>query len=637
MIDFRSLHRRAALVGFVFALLFAWACYRPAVTGAFQLDDFSNLGGLSRVSDLDTALDFMISGRAGPLGRPISLATFAAQADSWAQGASAFLEINFLIHLLNAVLVAFCMWRLALQMSIERTRAMNIAALAASAWVLMPLLATASMLVVQRMTTLSATFVLVGLAAYLLARTRIAERPRAAMLGMSISLVLGTLFAMLCKESGLLLPVYILVLEATVLTRPDSIQLKRWRTWQALFLLTPLIVVVAYLGSQLSYADWMVQRRGFTASERLLTEAQLLWVYLSKAVLGLPDKLGIFRGPPSLAQSLFQPLTILATLSWLALAVASIVWRRRYPLAALAVLWFLVGHLLESTVVPLELYFEHRNYLPIVGPLFALSAAVLLAGHRVRIAGLSAIVALIAVNAGFLYMFASLWGEPSSASRHWALRHPDSVRAVTTMATFQLAEEGPLRTLRTIDQFVARNPQHAYLRLQELNLLCRYSSGSDHSSVLQELDRQLGGVDFTFTAGTMLSQLFDAAVATNCPGVNPGTIAALAATLRNNPRYVTEPGYNQFHQKLLASIARYQGDDGAAIDHLRAAIDYRPSSELNMMMVTLLGGQGDFDAARKFIDDARADGPLNPLHAYQWRRDLDGLHIYTEELEKVKQ
>lgn len=637
MIDYRSLRGRAALIGFAFALLLAWTCYRPALNGAYQLDDTSNLGGLSRVSDFDTALDFTVSGRAGPLGRPISLATFAAQADSWADGAAAFLKVNFLIHLLNALLVAFCLLRLALGMSVERSRAMSVAALAASAWVLMPLLATSSMLVVQRMTTLSAMFVLLGLAGYLLARARLVEQPRGAMLGMGSSVIVGTSLAMLCKESGLLLPVYVLVLEVTVLPRPESIQLKRWRSWQALFLLTPLLVILAYLASRASYPDWMVQRRGFTAGERLLTEAQLLWVYLSKAVLGLPDTLGIFRNPPLLASSLLQPLTMLATLSWLVFAVAAVVWRRRYPLAALAVLWYLAGHLLESSVVPLELYFEHRNYLPIVGPLFALSAAVVLASRRLRVVGLSAFIALVTVNAVFLYMFASLWGEPSSTSRHWALRYPDSVRAVMTMATFQLAEEGPLRTLRTIDEFVTRNPQHSYLRLQELNLLCRYATDADHGPTLQQLERDLGDAEFTFTAGTMLSQLFDAAVATNCPGVGPDTIVALATRLRNNPRYVAEPGYNQFHEKLLASIARHKGDDSASIEHLRAAIAFRPSSELNMMMVTALGGGGDFDAARNFIDDARANGPVNPLHAYQWRRDLDGLRAYIEELEKVTQ
>jgi len=635
VIDYRSATGRTALIGFALALLLAWVCYQPALSGAYQLDDFSNLGGLSRVSDFDTALDFTLSGRAGPLGRPIALATFAWQASSWEQGATAFLTVNFLIHLLNAVLVAFCVYRLSICMSTERSKAMMIAALTASAWVLMPLLATSSMLVVQRMTTLSATFVLLGMAGYLVARARIDDAPRRALIGMSASLIGGTLLAMLCKESGLLLPVYVLVLEATVLKRPDTVENKLWRSWQAAFLLMPLLLIVAYLATNLSYPDSVVQRRGFTAGERLLTEARLLWDYLFKTVLGMPSTLGIFQDPPIVAKNLWQPITLLACLSWLSLAAAAIVWRRRYPLAALAVLWYLAGHLIESTVVPLEVYFEHRNYLPIIGPMFGLCGYILLADKQIRIAGVTALAALVLVNAYFLFIFASLWGEPSMASRHWAMRYPDSVRAVTTMATFQLQEEGPLRTLKTIDEFTLRNPQHAYLRIQELNLLCRYAERADHSRVLRHLDRDLPRVDFTYTAGTMLSQLFDATIVTTCNNVNENTVVALANALLSNPRYVADPGFNQFHAKLRAGIARYQGDYEATIEHLRTAISYRPSSELNMMMVTALGGAGDFDAAFKFIDDARAAGPRNPLHALMWRRDLDGLSVYLEELEKV--
>ena len=40
---------------------------------------------------------------------------------------------------------------------------------------------------------------------------------------------------------------------------------------------------------------------------------------------------------------------------------------RRFPLAAFGIVWFLIGHSLESTFIPLELVHEHRNYLPLLG------------------------------------------------------------------------------------------------------------------------------------------------------------------------------------------------------------------------------------------------------------------------------
>ncbi len=54
--------------------------------------------------------------------------------------------------------------------------------------------------------------------------------------------------------------------------------------------------------------------------------------------------------------------------------------RRRYPLLLLAVLFFLVGHSMESTLIPLEMVYEHRNYLPGMLVCLALAAVIVLPG-----------------------------------------------------------------------------------------------------------------------------------------------------------------------------------------------------------------------------------------------------------------
>lgn len=627
---------RLVQIAFLLALVLAWICYQPSLSGTWQLDDRSNLESLQQVSDFDSGLNFVLSGSAGPLGRPIALATFAMQAGSWESGAVDFIRVNLLIHLLNAVLLAFCVFRLSLFLPMSRDRAMSNAALVAGAWVLLPLLATSTMLVVQRMTTLSAMFALLGLGGYLVARARLNDRPQRALLLMSISLIVGTLLSAFCKESGLLLPVLVLTLEATVLQSPGSIARKYWRLWQLAFLGMPLLVILAYLSTIVPYPEVLSLRRGFTGFERLLTEAGLLWVYLGKAIVGHPDSLGIFQDTPPVVRSLLELRTLVAVALWLMLLAAAIIWRRRLPLLALAVLWYLAGHLIESTTVPLELYFEHRNYLPIIGPLFALCSFALLRDGTLQRTALAFVISVSLVNAYFLYVFASLWGEPSMTARYWAMRYPDSVRAVTTLATYQLAEESAIRGAQTLAKFVRGNPQHAYLRIQQLNIACRLAESEDHTALVQELHRRLPDVEFTYTAGTMLSQLFDASVATNCKSVGVDTVASLADSLHKNYRYRHDHQYNQFHHKLLAGIARYSGDSERVLENLRSAIGYQPSSELNFMMVTALVDVGDFAAAHDFISDARRGAPRNPLRAVKWNRDLDELAMYVQELEKQK-
>lgn len=620
--------------GFLAVLVFAWFCYQPAVSGAFQFDDYANLRSLAKVEDLHSALDFIFSGIAGPTGRPLALASFALQADQWEQGASAFLHVNIFIHLLNASLLALCLYQLCLQRSVDREKSEIIAVATASLWTLMPLLAIATLQVVQRMTTLSATFMLLGLFGYLLARARLNNRPMQALILMSVSLFAGTVLATLTKESGALLPAFILVLEATVLQRPANIATRIWSTWKLVFLVLPILLLLIYLASWFDYPEHLLAHRDFNAWERLLTETRVLWIYLAKALLGIPSKLGIYQYPPAVSRSLFDPTAFAAGLAWCVLFVAAIRWRRRYPLFAVAVLWYLAGHLIESTVVGLELYFEHRNYMPIIGPLFALSSCLVLHPKpRWRRFAAVLVSVLAIVNAWFLYSFATLSGDPGLAARFWAKNYPESPRTVLRMATYRLAEEGPEPALKSIESFVSTYPEHSYLRIPQLNLLCQYVPGKDHRPILEHLERQLPTVDYSNTTNGALSELLKTVEKAPCNGVDSATVVKLASTLMNNPRYAIQPVFNQYYYKTLAYVAWRHKDYGAAIEHLRTATEHGQLSDVNVMMVTALGVSGNFDAARQFIDDAEAAGPKNPLKALIWRRDLDRLRKYIHNME----
>ena len=314
---------RLSLVLFLFVLILAWFCYRPALTGGFHLDDAPSLNLVSEITDARSAASFVFAGEAGPIGRPLALASFAMQAGDWSEGAAPFLVVNILIHLLNALLIAYCCVHLAAASGLPRQRAQIIAVSTASIWVLMPLLATASLLVVQRMTTLSALFLLAGLAGYLKARSRLGDKPRAAWAGMSASLVLGTLAATLTKESGALLPLFVMVIEATILAQPRSIPAAAWRRWQAVFLWIPTVAILAYLATRWSYPESVVMIRDFTAWERLLTESRILWGYISTAVIGYPGSLGVFNDDILISRSLLDPATLAALVAWIAALVTA--------------------------------------------------------------------------------------------------------------------------------------------------------------------------------------------------------------------------------------------------------------------------------------------------------------------------
>lgn len=624
-------------LGVVALLVAGWLVYRPALSGTFLLDDHANLSDLRIIDDARSALHFVFTGNAGPLGRPLALASFVPQARAWGVDATPFIRVNILIHLLNGLLVFLFARQLGRVLLPRHADLLSLAFATTALWLFMPLLASSSLLIVQRMTTLSATFVLCGLNAYMAARTRIDTNPRSALAGMSIALLLFTLFAALTKENGALLPAFALVTESVLLRAPRSLPAIRWNVWRGVFLITPSLVIVALLLARIPYADELAARREFTAGGRLFSEARILWEYLVNAFVAPAAELGPFHESRRVGAPLSEPLTLAAVIAWTAVVAAALRWRKQYPVAAFAVFWFLAGHLLESTTVPLELYFEHRNYLPIFGPVFALCYFVLQVARRYRVIARVALAAYAVLNAGVLFGVTSMWGSPLLAATLWHTQDPTSVRAATNLASRQLAEMGPDTAVSTLRKFADDAPRHAYIRIPELNLLCMMAPDQDHSNLVRYLDDRLASVAFSLTTGEMLDQLLTTAVNGRCESVSPDTVAGLARTVLENPRYGGSIRYNQFHHMLMARISRASGDTEATLHHLARAIDTKPSDDLNMMTVTTLVEAGRYDQARDFIEKADDTVSHHPLRRLNSKRYLEELLAYVNEAEKLAQ
>lgn len=631
-----SSKRRIAALVWCGVLAIAWIAYAPALGGVFLLDDASNLAGLAAIEDGRSALNFVLSGHAGPLGRPLALATFVPQAAAWEHGAEPFLAVNILIHLGNACLLLWVLYRLTAARCDRAGDPLLVACTAAGLWLLMPLLASSSLMVIQRMTTLSACFVLLGLAGYLSARQLIERQPGRALTGMTASLVLGTVLAVLTKENGALLPTFALVIEATLLGRPQSVRSSRWRTWQVLFLIVPTVLILAYLAWRVPYAQEIVLKREFTAWERLLTESRILWEYLFNAFIARPGQFGPFHDGYPVARTIMNPVTLAASAAWLLVLVLAAVWRRRYPLFAFAALWFLGGHLLESTVIPLDLYYEHRNYVPIVGPLYAVCALLARVPSPRKILAYAGTAAYALVSAFMVFSQASLWGNPSVAFQYWQERFPDSIYAATAAMAHVQATQGPEATIRAIRQYVSEHPEAGYLRIYELKLSCIANPAEDRRAAVSELDRLLEHADFSYTALNSLSQLAQEMHRTQCNGIGRDDVRHWAHLLRSNPRYRQDTLYQQLHHQFMALLAQHEGDSDVAIQHLRKAIEYKPSTDLNKMLVMTYASEQQFDAARAYIAKARQEAPLLPMKRFVWLNRLDTLLRYVDEAEKQR-
>jgi hypothetical protein len=372
----------AQLLLFIAVCMLAVMAYGPGLYGGFALDDYTNVvdNGAIAIPDLSwsSLSHAMFSFQAGPAMRPLSMLSFALNAYYTGTGNAFALKLtNLVIHLGNGMLVLLLLlqllraYRKRQAPTTDPERLEWLAYVTAGLWLLHPLNAMPVLYVVQRETSLSSLFILLGLHLYVAGRLRGAKLG-ACMVWVGVPVL--TVVAVLCKESGALLPVYALVIEFFVLRfrRVDGSLDRSIAVFYALFLLLPGCLglgwaLFAHGGGVLDYSG-----RDFTLSERLLSESRVLWSYISWILIPDPAWLGLYHDDIAPSRGLLQPLTTLfAVAGILCLAAASLLLRRRLPLFAFGIAWFLGGQLMESTVFPLELAFEHRCYLPDLGIIFA--------------------------------------------------------------------------------------------------------------------------------------------------------------------------------------------------------------------------------------------------------------------------
>ena len=412
------------------------ALYWAGLQGAFFFDDEPSIlhaeGVRLDMLSVGSLEEALASGRSGPSGRPVAQLSFALNHYFSGFAPFAFKATNLAIHVLCGVLAFWLALRLlAGQRSEIRQRpALVLAGLVASLWLLHPIQLTPVLHVVQRMTSLSALFLFAALLLHVMARER---EGRAGWLGLMIAWGVLWPLSYFSKETGALFPAFALAWEL-ILRRSRKGGLDGFaRVFAVLSGLTfaGVAIYLAIPAGQWLWAGYAL--RDFSAVERMLTEGRVLWFYLGLILFPRLEALGLYHDDLAVSTGLIAPWTTLLALVglfgliWLAWRV-----RLRMPLTAFGVAWFLIGHGLESTFLPLEIAHEHRNYVPLFGILLAGAdglARLQARGGPLRVLGLT-----LAVAALFYFSFVTLlrsnqFGEEVRRTQLEAQHHRGSARA----------------------------------------------------------------------------------------------------------------------------------------------------------------------------------------------------------------
>lgn len=343
--------------------------YSNSFHSPFYFDDYGYVVGNSPIEISSLSFE-NLKGAAlkSPLPkRVLPNISFALNHYFWGPDVFSFHLVNLFLHWLTALAV-FYLFKTTLGLPIFQKsipHAFEISLVAALLWACHPLQTNAVTYIVQRMTCMATFFTITALLCYVKGRVSQLENLGKGWLWFSASF-LSMFMALLSKENSAMLPFLLIAFEIFFVT---DISWKKDGKKIILLLATGLSILslLAYIyldGNMTSFLNY--SSRTFTLEERLLTEMRVVIFYLSLFALPLPSRLTLFHDIP-ISHGLFAPLqTFFALLLLILLATAVVFFFKRARLLSFAILWYLANLLIESSIIPLEIIYEHRTYLPTI-------------------------------------------------------------------------------------------------------------------------------------------------------------------------------------------------------------------------------------------------------------------------------
>jgi len=363
----RSISRRAFIFLFVLALL----VYSNTFHAGWHFDDHHSIVDNDKIHISEISLSSLTRAIQHPdtqrIWRPLVYLSFAL---NWYLGQSdvfGYHIVNILLHFVTAFILFHTLLSLfktpVMRGKTSTNDAYHISLLAAVLWAVNPVQTQSVTYIVQRMTLLAALFCIGGIFFYL--RARLIKQPRYRYLFFTLC-VISWLLALASKENAILLPLGLILVEAAFFKNlSDFHTLKRYLLFFAAgTLLIGIFGIVIFLGKNplaifTGYSD-----RFFTPWERLMTQPRVLLYYLTQIFFPHPARLSI-EHDFAISTSLIHPwITLPAILFVIVLIFGAVSKIQRRPLLCFALLFFFINHAVESFIVPLEIAFEHRNYLP---------------------------------------------------------------------------------------------------------------------------------------------------------------------------------------------------------------------------------------------------------------------------------
>jgi len=428
-------------------------------------------------------------------------------------------------------------------------------------WMVHPLQTQSVAYLVQRMNSLAAMFYILSMLLY--ATFRLDTDTRSKWLPFAGCVFAGIL-AVGTKQISATLPVLIILYEWYFFQELSLKWVRRHFLILSVILLFAIIISLIYLDYDPVVRILSAYRhRDFTLIQRVLTQFRVVIFYLGLILWPRPSRLNLDHDFV-LSYTLTDPVTTLISMvTVIALIALAILTAKREPLLSYGIFWFFGNLAIESSVIGLELVFEHRNYLP---SMFLILAMVSLVFRYVKPTWIG-IVSLCVVGTLFtMWTFERnrVWMDELSLYQDCVEKSPAKARPHNNFGAILLRRGRLPEAINEFQTALRIKPDYADAHYNLGNAMVKQGSltkGIYHFS--EALDRQPGNVKTlnNLAATLVLLERY------------PEAIEIFNKALAINP---TDPDLH----RNLALVMNKQGDLQGARQHFSRVLKINPANEM---------------------------------------------------------
>ncbi|MGX9728077.1 MAG: tetratricopeptide repeat protein [Candidatus Electronema sp. VV] len=338
------------IILFIVLPLLLLLAYSPSMQAPFLFDDIIHIEKNSNIHIKELSCNSLKKAAQGH--RPIPMITFALNYYFSGLNPFSFRIFNIFIHFLNSIFVYFVAKKtisLAGKSEKKNLSAISIAII----WSIHPIQIQSVTYIVQRMNILAFFFSLIAIIFYFESKNNSHSIKNYLCISLCLISIVISIYS---KQNAAIVPAVIFICEFTFYRNKN----------QSLLLLTIAFLIILLISFYIyieHIPDWY-SGKNYTPLQRLLTEFRVVVFYILLIIFPSSGRFNIDHDF-IMSYSFLKPIgTFYSFVVIVMLTILAVKNRKDYPLFFFGLICFLVTHSIESSIIPLDISFEHRNYAP---------------------------------------------------------------------------------------------------------------------------------------------------------------------------------------------------------------------------------------------------------------------------------